>query len=250
MSIHAGMSDLYIGELATALFYLGVGWRLKGLAAQTEAAPERVLATLFLLTGCSYLFYWLPVPNDLRAPLDFSARLVYLPAPVMLAVFTRKVFRPKDGWSAWLVYATAVLMVASLVGSAAVGDWEGFSISHPWFWVEWLAYTAPFAWAAVEALLQRAQARRRLALDLCTPLVCNRFLLWGLFGLSQVCVSVVILAQYADYKRHGVWSSDWDLVVGAIEIFSVALVWLVFFAPQRYRLWVEGTARPAGAVAD
>ena len=183
--------QLYIGELATAFFYLAVGLQLTRLASRTRETPERLLGLLFLVTGTSYLVYSFPIPA-LWTPLAFAGRVIYLPAPVIVALFTRRVFRPDDAWAAWLVRGTAVLLVVGVTGSVVSGDLEGFSISNPWFWPEWLGYTLPFGWAAGEALHQYAQARRRLKLGLCDPLVCNRFLLWGLFGVMQVGVSVVL----------------------------------------------------------
>lgn len=243
-------NELYLGELATALFYLFVGARLMRPAAGAGEAPERLLGWLFLVSGISYLLYWVPVSEAKAPSMVLAARTVYLPAPVLLAIFTRRVFRPREPWAAWLVYATAFLMVASLGTSLLYGDWEGFSLASPWFWSEWLGYTLPFGWAGIETLHQYAQARRRLALGLCTPVVCNRFLLWGLFGVAQVTTCLVILGQYADYARHGVWSGGWDLLVSAIEIPSIALIWLVFFPPERYRRWIASGSLPDAEAAS
>jgi hypothetical protein len=238
---------LYLGELATSLFYLAVGARLIRLASRTGETPERLLGLLFLVTGTSYFVYWIPIPS-LWTPLAFSGRVLYLPAPVILALFTRRVFRPDEAWAAWIVGGTAVLLVTGVAGSASSGDFEGYSISNPWFWPEWLGYTLPFAWAGLETLLQHSRAGRRLKLGLCDPLVCNRFLLWGLFAVLQVGASIAVLGQYATYEQEGAFTAAWDVLMGAIEIGSLAPIWLVFFPPPLYRRWVAGSQIPAAPV--
>ncbi len=240
----------YLGEFATAFFYLVVGTRLFRLASRTGELPERLLGALFLITGTSFIVYDLPIIFDSEAlwtPLNFAGRVLYLPAAIILAVFTRQVFRRESPWAAWVVYGCAALLVAGVTGSALRGDWEGFSISSPWFWLEWSGYTIPFAWAGAESLIQHGQARRRMRLGLCDSLVCNRLLLWGLFGTATVIVSLAIPVQYAAYERESVFNATWDILINAGEILTIALIWLVFFAPAAYRRWIEGTAATAVA---
>jgi len=240
----------YLGELAAAIFYLVLGARLLRLASRTGELPERLLGALFLVTGTSYIAYELAVicnSESLWTPLNFAGRVLYLPAPIILAVFTRRVFRAESAWAVWLVRGCAALLVAGVTGSALRGDWEGFTISSPWFWLEWVGYTTPYFWAGAESLIQHRQARRRMGLGLCDPLVCNRFLLWGLFGTAAVIVSLMNVLQYAAYERESVFNATWDTLTGAGEILSIALIWLVFFPPVPYRQWITGIATRANA---
>jgi len=241
--------NAYIGELLAGFFYLLAGIRLLRLASRTGEAPERILGGMFLCTGISFLVYQLSVVIENEAfwtPCNFAGRVLYLPAAFLLAVFTWRVFRPTSRWALALVCACGVLLVGGVTGSVLVGDWEGFSVSSRWFWLEWLGYTLPFGWAAAESLIQCARARRRLRLGFSDPLVCNRLLLWGMFGTAQVVTSLGTLGQYAAYERASVFTIGWDLMLGAFEILSVGLIWLVFFPPARYRAWVEKRA----AIAD
>jgi hypothetical protein len=241
----------YIGTLATAVVYLVVGFRLARLAARTGETPERLLSAVFIVTGCSYVVYEIPVIfglDSLWTALSFTARLLYLPAPILLAAFTRQVFRRSSAWSRWLVYATAAMLATGVAGSVASGDWEGFAISHGWFWFEWLGYTIPFGWAGAEALLQFRRAKLRLTLGLCAPVTCNRFLLWGLFGTIQVIASLLIIPQYIALEQQNLFSTLWDVVVGGAEIVSLAPMWLVFFPPARYRRWLDAGAFRSAAV--
>jgi hypothetical protein len=212
-----------------------------------------LLGAAFLFTSMSYFVYNLPVIFDSEAlwtPLSFAGRVIYLPAPVILAVFTQRVFRPESAWAAWLVRGFAALLVAGVTGSVLQGDWEGFSVSSPWFWLEWSGYTLPFAWAGAESLIQHGQARRRRQIGLCDPMVCNRFLLWGIYATVAVIVSLAVLLQYAAYEREGVFNATWDILVNTGEILSIALIWLIFFPPALYRSWVASAAARAFATEE
>jgi hypothetical protein len=233
--------NAYIGELLAGFFYLVAGIRLLRLASRTGEAPERILGGMFFLAGTSFLVYQLSVVIENEAfwtPFNFAGRVLYLPAAFLLAVFTRQVFRPSSRWALALVCGCGVLLVGGVTGSALHGEWEGFSISDRWFWLEWLGYTLPYGWAATESFIQRARSRRRLRLGFSDPLICNRFLLWGLFGAAQLCTSLATLGQYAAYEQSSVFSVGWDLLLGALEILSVGLIWLVFFPPAFYRNWL------------
>jgi hypothetical protein len=232
----------YIGELISALIYLYLGTQLLRLASRTRELPERLLGAMFLANAISLLFYVLAIVLESEAlwtPLNFAGRVAYLPAPVLLAVFTHRVFRPEGAWCPWMVYGSAFLIVAGVGGSVWSGDLEGFSVSSPWFWVEWTGYTIPHAWAGVEALAHYRQARRRLRLGLCDPLICNRYLLWGFFGAMQVFVWVAVAQSYAEYEQGGTFTATWDRLISAGEIFSLASIWLIFFAPAFYGRWIQ-----------
>jgi hypothetical protein len=240
----------YLGELLGGIVYLIAGFRLLRLGQRTGEAPEQLLGAVFLFMGVSAGLYVLPVfPAfaSLWTPLNFAGRLAYLPAPIMIGLFTRRVFRPGERWTAWFVWGTVALILVGVGGSALAGDWEGFSVSNRWFWLEWLGFTLPFGWAGVEAFVQHVRARRRVRLGLSGRLVCNRLLLWALFGALQVCTSLVILPQYAQYERDNLFTATWDMLYGAGVIASLVMIWLVFFPPVAYRRWVAGAASPVPA---
>jgi hypothetical protein len=216
--------------------------RLARLAGRSGETPERLLGALFLVTGVSYFVYWIPLEAWLE-PLAFAGRILYLPAPVILAVFTRRVFRPEAAFAARLVQATALLLIVGVTGSTLSGDPEGFSLTNPWFWPEWVGYTLPFGWAGGEALQRYGRARRQLRLGLCEPDVCNRFLLWGLFGALQVIASLALIGEYTSYASQGEFTWTWDLTLGAIEVGSLVPMGLAFFPPEAYRRWIDARGR-------
>ncbi len=235
----------YIGEMLAGIVYLIVGVRLLRLGQRTGEALERLLGVTFLAMGVSSVLYVLPVFSRFESrwtPLTFAGRVGYLPAAVMLALFTRLVFRPDTRWGAWLVWGTAILLVSGVGGSAWGGDWEGFSPSNGWFWLDWLGFTLPFVWAGSEAFAQYRRARRRVRLGLSDPLICNRYLLWALFGALQTFSCLVLLPQYSEYETTSQFTATWDTLYGASIITSLVMIWLVFFPPVLYRRWVNRAA--------
>ncbi len=110
-----------------------------------------------------------------------------------------------------------------------------------------MGYTIPFGWAGSEAFVQYRQARRRMELGLCAPLVCNRYLLWALFGAMQVCLSLVLLPQYATYETTNQFTATWDILYGGFVIASLVMIGLVFFPPAFYQRWINGNAPAAKA---
>jgi hypothetical protein len=233
------MSDNpWIGEFIAGIFYLIVGIRLALLASRTGERPERLLSAMFFFSGASYIIYTIPMVFTIEAlwtPLNFAGRAVYIPAPILIALFTREVFRSDSRYSAWMVYLTTFLLVVGVGVSAMMGDWEGFSIGNPFFWFEWVGYTIPFAWAGSEAFGQYRSSLRRRRLGLCDRLVCNRLLLWSIWGSAQVALSILLLFMYAHFEANNVFSSLFDGLTGVIEILSLSMIWLVFFPPRFYQ---------------
>jgi len=240
----------YIGELLSGIVYLIAGIRLLRLSQRTGEAPERLLGVCFITIAASAFSYVLPnLPRfeSLWTPLNFAGRVFVIPYSVIFALFTWRVFRPEARWGGWLVWGSAILLVVGVGGSAMGGDWEGFSISSGWFWLEWVGYTLPFVWAGSETFAQYSRARRRKQLGLCDPLVCNRYLLWALFGTLQVSLSLVLLPQYVEYETTNQFTATWDAIYGTIEIVSLVMIWLVFFPPAFYQRWIRNTDPAATA---
>jgi hypothetical protein len=234
----------WIGEFIAAIFYLAVGIRLARLASRTGERPERLLSAMFFFSGISYLLYVIPMAISIEAlwtPFNFAGRVIYLPAPIYLALFTREVFRNDSRISTFMVLAIPILLVVGVGVSAAMGDWEGFSLGNPFFWFEWVGYTIPFAWAGLEAFGSYRSSLRRQRLGLCDRIVCNRLLLWACFGTAQVALSFVLLRMYAEFETSNSFSALLDGLTGVIELISIALIWLVFFPPRSYQKFVSGS---------
>ena len=81
-----------------------------------------------------------------------------------------------------------------------------------------------------------------MRLGFCAPGVCNRYLLWAMFGALQACLSLALLAQYAEYETTSQFTATWDTLIGGLEIVSVTVISLVFFPPAFYRRWINSAA--------
>jgi hypothetical protein len=137
--------------------------------------------------------------------------------------------------------ATPILLVFGVGSSVLIGDWEGFSLGNPFFWFEWVGYTVPFMWAGMEAFGEYRSSLRRHRVGLCDRMVCNRLLLWSIFGTAQVALSVILLQMYSNYETTNTFSALLDRMTALIEFVSLGLVWLVFFPPRFYQKFISGS---------
>jgi hypothetical protein len=113
-----------------------------------------------------------------------------------------------------------------------------------------MGYTIPFAWAGLEAFGQYRSALRRQRLGLCDRMVCNRLLLWSIWGMVMVALSFVLLPMYAHFETSNVFSALFDALTGILEIFALGLIWLVFFPPRFYQKLVSGSAGSESSVEE
>ncbi len=77
-----------------------------------------------------------------------------------------------------------------------------------------------------------------MRIGLSDPLVCNRFLLIGLYGMLASVTYPTYLWMYIEYERSGFWSEPMTVFAGFIEVFSLVALWTSFAAPAFYRRWV------------
>jgi hypothetical protein len=238
----------YIGDLVAALVYLIAGVRLFELSMRNAQIPDRLLSVTFLFWALNYLLYDIPalfIYGEERLPplFSISSTLTLYLATITFTVFTRSVFRSREGWARWLVAGMLSCLVVGVAGSAWVGDWNGdYPLSHPWWWVTRVGRAAPLVWMTAEGLSQYVKARQRRRLGLCAPQICNRYLLWGLAGAFWVILEVVEGADYIVYQRTGEWSDSLFVLVGFFEAVPAGIIWLVFFPPTFYRRWINKLA--------
>jgi hypothetical protein len=233
----------YIGGLIAGLAYLIMGVRLSRLGLRTGEAPERLLGVTFLVWGVSYLLWALPIAlsnEAIAVPCFAAGRLLNDIGVLTSALFMRLVFRSRERWAQWLVAGVALGLLVGLAGSISVGDWAGFDpfVSY-WWWLERSAAVVSVLWISFEGFSQYRMARQRLRLDLCDPLVCNRYLLWGVVGATWTTWEVAAIVQSIEYEITQVWSATMDSLVGGLEIAAIALIGLVFFPPAVYRHWIN-----------
>jgi hypothetical protein len=239
----------FLGGGVAGLVYFIAGVRLIHLSWRSQKSPEFLLGMSFFLWGLSYACWQIPIATadqPLTQPLFFAGRVLTNVGTIFFANFVWIAFRNRARWAKYLVFAIAIGSFAGVAGSIAAGDWEGVRpLSNPWWWLDWAASAAAFCWVGVEGFIEYPKARRRVQLGLCDPLVCNRFLIWGITGLVWIAYLWIFPYQNIEFEADGVWSIALDRANGVVEATGVALVWLIFFPPRFYRRWIAGAAPAA-----
>jgi hypothetical protein len=244
-------TSAYLGEIIAALVYFVVGCRLYQLSRRTGQLPETLIAATFLVWTVSYALWDIPyvfyASWDLVPPAYlFGSLITTALGSVVFAFFIRAVFQPGVRWATWLVAAISVCNLTGVAGSAWIGDWEGVdALATPWYWLKWFGECAPSLWMAAEGFVHHLKARRRLKLGLCEPIICNRFLLWGIAGSLWVALDAITALNDLVYAFSGQLSALLGVGIAFFEIVPIVIVWFTFFPPAFYRRWVEG-GRPTG----
>lgn len=242
-----------------------VGVRLLGRGRREGRPPETALGVYFLAGGAlgtllSCAAYG-AVAQRALGPADaatrglvLSSHLFYVAGTAGVYHFTAQVFRPGSVWARRACVAAIAAFVLGLLleipGDAfAVVILPGFG-----YWLAFVARTGGFAWAAFESLRYWNGARRRVRLGFTEPLVCNRFLLWGLWSVTLFVsawtepAARVAYVLSAGTRTELVLEVMRPIVLGVIGLTSllssVSLVTLAltFFPTPAYRRWVEARA--------
>jgi len=238
--------DAFADDLVflTGISYASVGVYLLRKAAATGGQPERFLGLAFLANGISYAFTELPFIAGVDALIDsfsFVGRIWAGGCALTIALFTWRVFRRDSGWARRLVWLDAALVVCGLAISAVERDWEGMApLTYKGFWLEWTGGVGPFVWLAYEALAQHLMTRRRIPLGLIDPLVCNRYLLIGLYGVLATTTFLILIPMYVIYETGGGFPAWASLALGFVELVSLGALYVSFAAPRWYCRWIGG----------
>jgi hypothetical protein len=153
-------------------------------------------------------------------------------------VFTVTVFRPGALWAhtlAGAAIAGAGMAGVGIVGAIAVSPASASSFEVTWGWAATfqLVCVLCFGWMGLEGLNEWRLSRRRLTLGLSDPVVSNRLLMWGLFGVSTTLMCLVL----AGVMLSGQPTATSALAQGSQALFglaSSAAVMLAFFPPRSY----------------
>jgi hypothetical protein len=231
-----------------------IGLRLYSLSRRTGQAPERYIGIGMLAFGAvAYpLFLTLvaasgSLPRPTLLGITFGANSAYLVCLVMIAMFTRIVFRPTSGWGAVLVGLIALI---GLTGSGLslwnsytnpgaahvfdpLGRWGTSLISA--------AFALCFLWTSSEAFAYRSSLRRRLALGLADPVVVNRFSIWA-FGTAVAFVTDLALVASNAIGLNPA-ENPIPALLQSTSGLSCTITWTLTFAPsEAYLNWVRKRA--------
>lgn len=229
-----------------------VGGRLLLVARQTRQPPELLIGIgIFVYSSLALpalLVMGLPgMPWGLARGFQLTQQSANCASLAAIILFTWRVFRPEAGWARLLAYAAIALALLASWGSVSVGPRApGATVMppevRPYISLMVVVWGAAFLWTGVESLHFHAKMRRRLSLGLADPLVCNRFLLWAIWGISCCVLDLVNLGYNLaglDFSRHPA-----PLLTICLSCFVSSAVWyLAFFAPQGYERLIAGRIR-------
>lgn len=230
----------------------GVGLRMLWLARRTRGLPELLMgAGMVLIAGVGYpatlvAGFGRPVGQMSVAGYAVGSFCTQLGVTLIYA-FTQQVFRSGVGWARALVGAGAFFMTVSLVGTtwslaAADASVPSHIAARMWLSLGMVGYTGAFLWTAIEGLVHYRMALRRLALGLADPVVANRFLLWGVFGLMATGINFTSALGNA----LGIDPSRAPLVLvplGFLGATACGAMYLAFFPPAWYLARLRGGAK-------
>ena len=228
------------------------GLRVLLLARRTRGRPELLMgAGMVLIAGVGYpatlaAGFGGPV-GEMSVPVYAAGSFLTQLGIALIYAFTQQVFRAGVGWARGVVAAGCVVMLLSLAGTsqslAAADPAEiTYVVAQKWLGIGMVGYSACFLWTAIEGILHYRMARRRLALGLADPVVTNRFLLWGLFGLMATGINVASAAGNAlaiDPSRSPIVLVPMGFFGGIASV----LMTLAFFPPERYLARLRGAAK-------
>lgn len=234
-----------------------MGVRLLWLSRTTGGLPERLIGAAFVIMT------WLALPImaasgmgrvqviDVRMGLLITATAFLWVGFTCMVSFTRETFRPQQWWAGMLSTLISSCMAGACCGLIAAlltspGEMTTFQAGKLWTGLLRVPMLSAFAWAAFEGFQQYGMARKRARLGLGNPIVRNRFLLWGLVGLSQVFVHTTSLVLH---------SRDIPMLGAPLGIFVVAsgsalgsvMMFLLFLPPGSYVRFVERRAAQGGS---
>lgn len=235
-----------IGGGSFLLVMTVLGFRLLFLAWRNRAIPELLLALAFLFGG-SLGATVEAVASATAEQMENAGSLVAvgkvfgLVGMLTNCLFIWWVFRRHDGWAWGVVSGVMALQISGFVGHWLGGTFET-AVQHPtWFWVELAGRLASPIWLGIEAFVYWQRMRRRVALGLADPVLCNRFALWALasaFGVVCLLTSVPPLFLEAGHPL-----LDLDMLLfGVFGVLTAASYWLAFFPPAAYRRWLVESA--------
>lgn len=173
---------------------------------------------------------------------------------VGIYLFTWRAFQPDRVWAAALVAAGCVCLFGGWILEAVTDGFALTILPGSGHWIAWAGRTGAMLWVAIESFRYYAAQRKRLRLGLSDPILANRFLLWaiwsatGFLTLAADLVARLVYVWMAGTSSEIVIDVIRPLVLVTITITmllgvsSATTLFLTFFAPARYRDWLQARA--------
>ncbi len=229
-----------------------IGSRLLWVGWKTRRRPELLLGGGALLVGpvsssMGVLSGFGGPIGEVNVPLWVAAELVTQIGIVCFYAFTQQVFRPGVSWARTLIVLAAVMLPIGLAGVvrnlvAAPPETLSATAGGGWLLFCQFAYAGAFVWSAIEGLSHYTAARRRVAIGLLEPAVANRFLLFAIYGLA--CIAITVANITAVLLGHNIATSPLVLVPTAVfALVSSTAMFLAILPPAWYLARLEAPQR-------
>jgi len=232
-----------LGLLAFLVSSVTIGVRLLMIGSRTGNVPEIALGLGFVVGAVvGYVPETIVLSTDLMSPEVETSVLAVTQvalrgAPIAILVFTIAVFRPSELWAR----AFGALILAALVVSwVAFPNTRIFAQSQTdvfWYDVFAVFRSLAAAWGATESFLFYRRAKLQVKLGLVSPLLADRFLLWGL-GLTAL-TALLGTTIWAALLGIDPSTSGWVLLESLLGSIGAFTLWLTFFPNAAYKRRVE-----------
>jgi hypothetical protein len=245
-----------LGLLAFLISSVTIGVRLLMIGSRTRNVPEIAIGLGFVVGAVAgYVPETVVLSADLMSP-EVEASVLAVTqialrgAPVAILVFTIAVFRPSEVWAKAL---GAVILATLIVSWVAFPNTRIFAESPAdvfWYDVFAVSRTLAAAWGATESFIFYKRAKLQVELGLISPVLADRFLLWGL-GLTAL-TALLGTTIWAALLGIDPATSGWVLLESLLGVIGASTLWLTFFPTEAYRRRVErrwDAAHGAGAGA-
>ncbi len=233
---------LFVGAVVTIAIRLLLLWR------RTRQAPELLISSGFIVLALVGFPLMLasgldrPSSDEVNLPMLATGLAGIAVSVVLIHAFTWRVFRRGEIWAALFVAAngTAAATVAVLFVRAIASAPSGTSpleVHTPYSLAIRMLFEIWYAWVAVESLLEWSRARRRMMLGLTSPVLVNRFLLWGSMGVVLALnggVAMLLEARGLSPMKDAL-PAIWLGLNGAV---AGTLMFLTFVPPKAYTAWI------------
>jgi hypothetical protein len=253
--------------LTNLMLALVVGVRLLRLSLRSAGLPERTLGLYFLasafLGALMQIIAFGSIASDALNLSEGAFRLLYGTAILGMAIgaagvlfFTWRTFRPSDHWAALCVGAGLAVLCTGFLFEALEDSFALVLIPEKGHWLGWAGRTLPLLWVSAESFRYHVMLSRRVRLGLVEPVLANRFLLWAIWAAAAFCnLSADLVARVIYALRVGPGVSEvipevaTPIVLGTVAVTMVlgvvsgATLFLTFFAPERYRHWIESRSQ-------
>jgi len=235
--------------LATLIITTVVGARLLLVARRTRALPELLFGLGFLVGGLGQAFgplgarlIW-STPGALATALNSACFFLVVVATACLYAAVWRVFLAgsRRGAVTFLLGTGAAIIAYGM--RIHSGDFSSGALDSDGNWLFTAARISLFSWAASEAFAYYRRLRKRVRLELASPLAANQILLWGLAAIFSAAFTVVIGHNTIKLHRSPLEDPMSMSLIMLFVIVSSACMWCSFFPPSALRRRLEADAR-------